>query len=126
MVGLARESTREVLTMPLVRLDALCACEGCYKRFGIELDIGRNLADESWLGNFDAVVREEIASGRDDGYVWGVRGQKTVERFGTGSVSIQGGLMLCSECTKKCDRDPRDTLDLAAVREILGMEEEEK
>lgn len=108
--------------MTVKRVDALCECEGCGKRFGIELDIGRDLGNEIFP-DFDAIAREEIRSGHTAGYTWGVRGKATVERFPlSGSVTIQAGLMLCDVCTRKCDDLPIErNLTLAEVNGALGL-----
>lgn len=114
--------------MTVKRIDALCECEGCGKRFGIELDIGRDLTNEIFP-DFDALAREEIRNGLNDGYTWGVRGKTTVDRLAlTGSVTIQADLMLCDICTRKCDdvEVPEDrNLTRAEVNEALGLHGEE-
>lgn len=111
--------------MPAVRIDALCQCEGCGKRFGIELDLGRNLTNEHFP-DFDSLAREEIRNGLSPGYVWGVRGKATVDRLSlSGSVTIQADLMLCDVCTRKCDDVPVErNLTRAEVNEALGLEQE--
>lgn len=108
--------------MTVVRVDALCECEGCGKRFGIELDIGRDLTNEIFP-DFDALAREEIRNGLNEGYTWGIRGKTTVDRFAlSGSVTIQAELMLCDICTRKCDDVPVDrNLTLSEVNEALGL-----
>jgi hypothetical protein len=50
--------------MALVRIDALCECEGCGKRFGIEVDTGTSL---SGFSDFDAIVRQEMRDGVQSG-----------------------------------------------------------
>lgn len=108
--------------MPAVRIDALCQCEGCGKRFGIELDLGRNLNNELFP-DFEALVREEIRNGLSPGYTWGVRGKATVDRLSlSGSVTIQAELMLCDVCTRKCDDLPIErNLTRDEVNEVLGI-----
>jgi hypothetical protein len=110
--------------MAVVRVDALCECEGCQKRFGIEIDIGRDLRNEHFP-DLDALTREEIRNGLNCGYRWGVRGKMTVERYPlSGSVTIQADLMLCDECTRKCDDLPIDrNLTRAEVNKALGLSE---
>lgn len=104
--------------MSVVRVDILCECDGCQKRFGIEADIGRDL---DWP-DFEALAREELLNGRE-GYTWGVRGKSTVERFPlTGWPTVQADLMLCDECTRKCDDLPIDRdLTRAEVNQALGL-----
>jgi hypothetical protein len=111
--------------MSVVRVDALCECEGCQKRFGIELDIGRDLG-KGFFADFDAVTREEIRNGLNCGYRWGVRGKMTVERYPlSGSATIQAELMLCDECTRKCDDLPIEgNLTRAQVNRALGLAED--
>lgn len=108
--------------MTVKRVDALCECEGCGKRFGIELDIGRDLNNELFP-DFDALAREEIRNGLVAAYIWGVRGKATVERFAvSGPVTIQADLMLCDVCTRKCDDLPIErNLTRAEVNEVLGL-----
>ena len=107
--------------MTVVRVDILCECEGCQKRFGIEADIGRDLNNEAWP-DFEALAREEILNGRE-GYTWGVRGKATVERFPlSGWPTIQADLLLCDECTRKCDDLPIERpLTRPEVNEALGL-----
>lgn len=64
--------------MPVVRMDALCACEGCQKRFGVELDIAEPLKGGSYE-DFEALVRDAIRGGQATCYTWGVRGKATVD-----------------------------------------------
>jgi hypothetical protein len=111
--------------MSVVRVDALCQCEGCGKRFGIEVDIGRDLNNEA-LPDFEALVREEIRNGLSPGFVWGVRGKATVDRLPVSySVTIQADLMLCDICSRKCDDLPIErNLTLAEVNEVLGLQGE--
>jgi hypothetical protein len=111
--------------MPVVRIDALCQCEGCGKRFGIEVDIGRGLNNKEFP-DFEALVREEVRNGLSPGYVWGVRGKATVDRFSLSySVTIQGELLLCDVCSKKCDDLPVEAnLTREQVNEALGLAEE--
>jgi hypothetical protein len=108
--------------MAVVRIDALCECEGCGKRFGIEIDIGRDLNNEVFP-DFDSIAREEIRNGLNAGYVWGVRGKATVDRLPlSGCVTIQAELMLCDVCTRKCDDLPvEDNITRAQVNEALGL-----
>lgn len=50
--------------MSVVRIDALCECEGCGKRFGAELDIGEYLGDLAVdNADFEALVRDTIRGG---------------------------------------------------------------
>ena len=112
--------------MPVVRIDALCECEGCGKRFGIEVDIGRNLNNEVFP-DLESLVREEIRNGLNAGYTWGVRGKATVDRLSLSySVTIQAELMLCDVCSRKCDDVPiDDNLTREQVNEALGLKGEE-
>ena len=106
--------------MAVVRMDALCECEGCGKRFGVELDIGECLNEGD---DFETVVRETIRGGTATCYTWGVRGKITVDRFSlSGQPTIQADLMLCDICTRKCDDVPIErNLTRAEVNEALGL-----
>lgn len=108
--------------MSVVRVDALCQCEGCGKRFGIEIDIGRNLNNKEFP-DFESLVREEIRNGLSAGYTWGVRGKTTVDRMAlSGWVTIQAELMLCDVCSRKCDDLPIErNLTRAEVNGALGL-----
>ncbi len=108
--------------MPVVRIDALCACDGCAKRFGVELELASDLGDHI---DFEAVVREEIRNGTA-GYVWAVRGKSTVDRiFLDYQPTIQAELLLCDVCSKKCDDLPIEgDLTRAQVNTALGLPEE--
>jgi hypothetical protein len=64
--------------MLVVRIDALCECEGCQKRFGVEVDLASELRG---YADFEALVREEICNGNANCYTWGVRGRQTVDRM---------------------------------------------
>jgi hypothetical protein len=112
--------------MPVVRIDALCQCEGCGKRFGIEVDLGRDLNNKVFP-DFEALVREEIRNGLSPGYTWGVRGKATVDRLPlTGWVTIQAELMLCDVCSRKCDDVPVErNLTRAEVAKVLGITDPE-
>ena len=107
--------------MSVVRVDALCECDGCQKRFGVELDLNSKMNET--FPDFESLAREEILGGQANYYVWGVRGKATVDRLSLkGFPTIQGGLMLCDDCTKKCDALPieRD-LTLYEVQAALGL-----
>ena len=108
--------------MGVVRIDALCECEGCGKRFGVELDLPGRLkggSDE----DFESLVRDTIRGGCATCYTWGVRGKATVDRMGlSGQPTIQADLMLCDVCTKKCDAIEVDrNLTRAEVNGALGL-----
>jgi hypothetical protein len=101
--------------MAVVRVDALCQCEGCDKRFGVELE----LADD-FKGDFEEMTRERIRNGDGTYYVLGVRGKHTVDRFPLGYwPTIQGGLMLCDECSRKCDDVPKRETEALTKAEVL-------
>lgn len=88
--------------MAVVRVDALCECDGCRKRFGVEVEI-------NWqtINGFDYMVREEVRSGQGTYYTWGVRGKHTVDRLPLSHhPTVQGGLLLCDVCSEKCDALP--------------------
>jgi hypothetical protein len=104
--------------MPVVRMDALCECEGCGKRFGIEVDLA-----SPTHGDFDALVRELVLSGQTTHYTWGVRGKATVDRLPLPyQPTVQGGLLLCDVCSKICDEFPvRGDLTLEQVYKALGI-----
>ncbi len=108
--------------MPVVRIDALCCCEGCGKRFGIEVDIARDLNNKIFP-DFESLVREEIRNGLNPGYTWGVRGKATVDRMSLSySVTIQADLILCDVCSRKCDDVPIEgNLTLPQVNTALGL-----
>lgn len=108
--------------MSVVRIDALCECEGCGKRFGVEIDIATDL-DDNYL-DFEDMVRDTI-NGGTAGYTWGVRGKATVDRLPlTYQPTIQGDLMLCDICSKKCDDLPIEgNLTRAQVNRALGLPE---
>jgi hypothetical protein len=111
--------------MPVVRIDALCECEGCQKRFGVEVEIASVLKD---FDDFEALVREEIRNGNANCYTWGVRGRQTVDRMALSyQATIQADLMLCDVCSKKCDDLPIEgNLTLEQVHQaILGYEGED-
>jgi hypothetical protein len=92
--------------MPVVRIDALCQCEACSKRFGVELEVAQDLKDGVYE-DFEALVRDTIRCGNATVYTWGVRGKTTVDRIGlSGQPTIQADLMLCDTCTKICDAVP--------------------
>jgi hypothetical protein len=115
--------------MPIARIDILCECENphCAKRFGVELGLADEVPDSKhpkYLGDLiQDLVREAIRDGNGTYYTWAVRGKITVDRISlSGPPSIQGNLMLCDACTKKCDADPKEgNLTQEEVEEILGM-----
>lgn len=111
--------------MPIVRIDALCECEGCQKRFGIELDMGESLLAGEYV-DFDDMVRETIRGGNTTHYTWGVRGKQTVDRLPLSyQPTIQAGLMLCDVCSKKCDELPTEgALTREQIEEALGLFQE--
>ena len=108
--------------MAAVRIDALCACEGCGKRFGVELELAQDLKDGEYT-DFEALVRDTIRSGLGNCYVWGVRGKSTVDRMSLSyHVTIQGEYMLCDICSKKCDDLPIEgNLTKEQVEQTLGL-----
>lgn len=110
--------------MAVVRVDALCECEGCGKRFGVELDIAEDLKDGDHA-DFDSLVRETVR-GNATCYTWGVRGKATVDRLSLSyTVTVQGDLLLCDVCSKKCDDVPIEgNLTRAQVNTALGLPEE--
>lgn len=113
--------------MPAVRIDALCCCEGCGKRFGVELELAEALKDGQY-DDFEDMVRWTIRGGNANFYTWGVRGKQTVDRMALSySPTIQADLMLCDVCSRKCDdvEIPEDrNLTRAEVNEALGIVEE--
>jgi hypothetical protein len=113
--------------MPVVRIDALCCCEGCSKRFGVELELATNLQENPDIfPDFEALAREAIRGGQSNCYVWGVRGKATVDRLPlTCNPTIQGDFMLCDLCTTKCDNLPiKGNLTKEQVMAVLGMPSE--
>lgn len=111
--------------MPAVRIDALCECEGCGKRFGVELELATEITG-SFFEDFEGLVREEILSGNACCYTWGVRGKATVDRMSLSyHPTIQGELMLCDVCSRLCDDLPIEgNLTRAQVNEALGLPSE--
>jgi hypothetical protein len=111
--------------MTAVRIDALCECEGCGKRFGVEIDIAEELKDGD-NADFEALVRDTIMGGNATCYTWGVRGKATVDRIGLSyQATIQADLMLCDICSRKCDDVPIEgNLTRAQVNKALGLPEE--
>lgn len=111
--------------MATVRIDALCECDSCQKRFGVELDLAEELGE--FYTDFDELTRDRIRGGQCDAYTWGVRGKATVERYPLKCrPTIQGEYMLCDVCTKKCDDLPIErNLTRAEVEKTLGMHTEE-
>lgn len=108
--------------MPAVRIDALCECDGCQKRFGVELDLAEDLKDGDHA-DFESLVRETIRNGNSVSYTWGVRGKATVDRMSLSyQTTIQADLMLCDTCSKKCDDLPIEgNLTRAQVNRALGI-----
>lgn len=108
--------------MPVVRIDALCQCEACNKRFGVELELAEDLKAGIYA-DYEALVRDTINGGNATVYTWGVRGKNTVDRIGlTGQPTIQGDLMLCDRCTKICDELPIEgALTRAQVEKALDL-----
>jgi hypothetical protein len=111
--------------MTVVRIDALCECEGCGKRFGVEVDIAEALKDGD-NADFEALVRDTIMGGQATCYTWGVRGKATVDRMSLSyQATIQAELMLCDICSRKCDDLPIEgALTLEQVNKALGLPEE--
>lgn len=110
--------------MPVVRIDALCECDGCQKRFGIELELTDDLKEYE---DFQSIVLANVKGGNSGCYIWGVRGKQTVDRFPlTYHVTVQGNdMLLCDGCSKKCDDLPIDrNLTHAEVLDALGLPKE--
>lgn len=108
--------------MPVTRIDALCACDGCGKRFGVELEIAEDLKDGDHP-DFESLVRETIRGGQCNCYIWGVRGKTTVDRLPLSyEATIQGDYMLCDVCSRKCDMAPiKGNLSRTQVEKVLDM-----
>jgi hypothetical protein len=111
-------------TMTVVRIDALCICDGCGKRFGVELELAEDL--DGSCDDFESLVRETVRGGQCLCYTWGVRGKATADRFALSyPATVQAGLLLCDVCSKKCDELPIvSALTLAQVNEALGLPKE--
>jgi hypothetical protein len=111
--------------MSVVRVDALCECDGCQARFGVEIDLAREFKDFS---NFDHMVREEVLNGNGTYYRWAVRGKMTVDRVRMQAApTIQGGFLLCDNCSIKCDAMPGDDdLTREQVLAALSLPVEER
>lgn len=100
----AKGKKRKEIIMPVVRVDCLCECDVCSKRFGVELEVAEDLNNFS---SYEELVKETVRSGVATCYTWGVRGKNTVDRFPLSySVTIQAELLLCDECSRKCDDYP--------------------
>ena len=112
--------------MPVIRIDALCCCEGCGKHFGVELDLAEDLKEGEYI-DFEELVRDTIRGGMAACYLWGVRGKATIDRFPLSyQATIQGGFLLCDICSKKCDDLPiKGNLTEKQVREALDIEEDD-
>lgn len=110
--------------MSVVRIDALCECEGCGKRFGVELELAAELKGGEHA-DFEALVRDTICGGQADCYVWGVRGKATVDRMALSyQATVQADLVLCDICSRKCDDLPIEgALTRAQVNRALGLPE---
>jgi hypothetical protein len=108
--------------MGVVRIDALCECEGCQKRFGVELDVAEELK-AGYNKDFEELVRDTIRGGTATCYTWGVRGKATIDRMSLNyQVTIQAELMLCDTCSRKCDDLPiEENLTREQVNEALGL-----
>jgi hypothetical protein len=108
--------------MAVVRIDALCECEGCGKRFGVEVDLAAELKGGEYE-DFEALVRGTVRDGNATCYVWGVRGQRTVDRLSLScQATVQAELLLCDICSRKCDDLPIEgALSRAQVNEALGL-----
>lgn len=99
--------------MAVVRIDCLCECEGCQKLFGVELPLTAKVTD------WDEAVKKEVREGEAICYKWGVRGKATVDRMALDYyVTVQGGLLLCDDCSQKCDEVEGD-LTQEQVEKIL-------
>ena len=117
--------------MSVKRIDALCACDGCDKRFGVELELAQELKGGDYE-DFEALVRDTIRGGQAAYYTWTVRAKQTVDRTSlTGFPSIQAGLLLCDNCTRRCDdltdedgKEIERDLDRAEVNRALGLPED--
>jgi len=108
--------------VPVVRIDALCECEACSKRFGVELEVAQPLKDGIHT-DFENFVRDTINGGQANFYTWGVRGKITVDRLPlTYRPTIQAGLLLCDRCSKICDNMPIEgALTRAQVEKALDL-----
>lgn len=107
--------------MGLARIDALCQCDGCGERFGVEIE-ERDLTD---FQDMEELVLEEVRGGLAGCYKWGVRGKQTVDRISLSyGATVQGGLLLCDKCSKACDEleigEDRDLTE-AEVRNVLHL-----
>lgn len=106
--------------MAVVRIDALCECDGCQKRFGVELELAEEVSD---FLDFQEIVEETVRGGQCNCYTWGVRGKATIDRMSLSyQVTVQANLLLCDECSRRCDALPIDgDLTRAQVNEALGL-----
>lgn len=105
--------------MSVLRIDARCECDFCHKPFIVEIEPNETIQAFS---DMEAIVRKAILAG-EKGYTYGVRGQKTIDRFHFDyPVTIQGGLMLCDECSKICDQiDSVDVTKEQVEQALLGV-----
>lgn len=106
--------------MSVIRIDALCECEACSKRFGVEIELATEVSE---FEDFEDMVRDVIQSGNTTHYIWGVRGKTTVDRLPLSyQPTIQADLMLCDRCSKICDDLPIDgALTRAQVEKALDL-----
>lgn len=104
--------------MPVVRVDALCQCEGCSKRFGVELEITEDFKDGGYA-DFEELVCQTIRDGNCSSYTWGIRNARLSLSY---QPTIQGDLMLCDTCSEKCDNAPIEgELTRAQVENVLDL-----
>lgn len=100
--------------MGIVRIEATVECDGCGKRFMVDVEPSKRClfgVDQETGAAQGFVDASELAVESVRGGEWHeiiVRGQRTIARetTGDGSCSVQAGLCLCNECTAKCDAVP--------------------
>ena len=106
--------------MGVVRVEVVCECDGCGKRFGVELETSEDL---QLYKDFEQLTRQVIKDGAA-GYEWHVRGKHTIDRISLNyQPTIQGGMMLCDVCSKKCDALPID-VNLTEQQVIEAIEDD--
>jgi hypothetical protein len=91
--------------MTLHRIEAILDCDGCGHRFSVELDGGYE-PPKGWA--LYEVAEDACRAGTARGTI----GMK-------GVTSVQGGLMLCPNCTRLIDEKTPDNPTTAEVRAAL-------
>lgn len=78
--------------MGILSLKAAIECDGCGTHFRVEIDIGEDLPD-GW--DFCDFIEDQVRGGAAE----------HVDKRKVGMSSVQGGKMLCGECTRVIDAE---------------------